>query len=82
VATGAADGENGFLIDGHCTTVDETCSREYPIQLSKLSTEEEKENWFYNPRSLSICQNMTFWLERRMRTRKAVIYSVILLPYT
>jgi hypothetical protein len=60
--------EKGFIINGHCTAVDDTCSNLMPYQILKLSDEEQMK-WVIHPQRLSICQNLNFWQERRMHSR-------------
>jgi hypothetical protein len=59
--------EQGFQIGDECTPINETCEL----------TDEDEVSWlFYHPQRISLCQNWTFWTERRKQQRDRVFWFI------
>jgi hypothetical protein len=61
------NGDDGVRIGHDCIQIDQTCGIN-PDAIATRSPEKINE-WIYHPQRLSICQNWTFWNERRKQSR-------------
>jgi hypothetical protein len=65
--------ENGFQIGKHCTPINKICGMP-PREIDHKPPEDE---WIYHPQRFSICQNWTFWNERKTQSKHRVM-SILL----
>jgi hypothetical protein len=70
--------KKGFCVGLICSSIEETCNLSPPVGLDV--TEEERNGWTLHPQRLIICQNWTFWSDRRRKSRHGllgVLYYII-----
>jgi hypothetical protein len=69
--------EMGFCIDHTCIPIDEICHH-VPIEI-ELGSPEIRRAWLSHPQRVSICQNWTFWTERRQERYHVLKINVCVL---